>query len=328
MIKKFFYCILILIFFSCDSNKKPCAFYNSGQMPYNPEKAGAVIVEKYDITDGVKFGDKEGEITSGYDLIANGNFLFIRAEDKIIIFDKETMLIKGEVQLIFEESVFSSPLYKYWLQGLVITDEYALLQCRAFLDNSSLLLSVFSINMETGQNDIIDIENKFSSNLKSLDWPAMGFDKINNLLWFWVFDNQSSISDLYFYSYDKNNRIFILEKTIEDFINRKYIDDLGGRLTFDIFINGSDLWVFNRGDTLLLYDENYNTWYWESKISRRSINNPYVILHEINLEYLGLDFTYLRKNRFSESILFDEPYIWIMVVIDRKIQLLKLIPSG
>jgi len=100
----FYFCLLLFLGCSPNVNNEDNT-YNSEQSPYDPQKAGAVIVDRFDVTESL-FGNIERGIISGYDLVMHGDHFYVRIEDRIIVLNKLTMTKEKELQINIPESDF------------------------------------------------------------------------------------------------------------------------------------------------------------------------------------------------------------------------------
>ncbi|MDR2964419.1 MAG: hypothetical protein LBU88_01435 [Treponema sp.] len=300
---------LLIIFFLCN-----CDCDNSKGLPYNSQEAGAKIIGSFDITDSVWYHSYNSDIAgikNDFDLFENNGFVYLRTENNIFIFDKNTMVKTREIEIQVPDAIKHN-LRMFGYQGFFIINDFALIQYSNPIRNyDGFFYSQFiKINLINGETIIMDEAELFDTELKSSFPLLMGYDKANDLLWFCL--GNQGVSFFYFFNY--NNETFILEKTvnISDFSSFFYYYP-----NVSITIRDTDCWLF---------------YYIRSKsahIEKINISKPENTLHIIKVEHLGVDNNYLYFNYLTRpgNIIYDPPYIWVMVVRNERIQMLKLLPN-
>ncbi|MDR0455675.1 MAG: hypothetical protein LBH20_03200 [Treponema sp.] len=306
--------------------------------PYSPDKAGAVIVESYDITGYAIFPDKnylgrgfdrnEKKITAPYSLAADNDsiYIYVQAEKKIHVVDKKTMKKTREVSVHFPDPGLSDTEYKMLMEqgqafydirrlvatskGLIITEEKVF-----FLSNYNHPLPVylFSVDLKTGNTVLLNVRETLGIELIP-HYMLMGYDKGNDLVWFWT-ATETTPGKLHFrfhyFRYDMNTQTFIAEKTVDAPRNVGISNE---SLAKDIEICGDEVWYYSYHGPNPAYE------IWDIIIDKRHIDNPTEMLSYIDIEHLG-------TLSVPQSIIYDNPYIWIMAERNEQIQMLKLLPN-
>ena len=324
---------LILSSFSCEPEID--GWHSRKLYPYNPKKAGAVIEKHFDITDSIIFPDRfnssswvewvtdiyNKRITASYDIAEyNGNF-YIHINGKIFIYDKETFQLAEDIitinfptsnyseddynELIHKNEPFYDPYFlRFYRMGMVITGNKALL-----LITSNLYPYLFSVDLSTGNAILLDEDDTLG--LRSIRFapaiaPIMGYNKANNRIWF--YDRFSFI----FFNYDEDTHIFTAQETKIAAYN---VGKHNNCIHWWASMNDNVVWYncfFNDGPSDNLRDIG---------LDRRSLDNPSRSLQYIDVQHLG-------TRSIPQSIIYDPPYIWIIVERDDQIQMLKLLPNG
>jgi len=284
---------------------------------YDPVKAGAEIIECFDITGKIAFPVEnylfayDGKmITSNYDLVMYGDSFYIRTENKIYVFNKNTFAKEKEITIRFPNGYrhYPEPYQIYRYHGLVIIGDYAIFMCsnegnRQF-ENYLLLIDLLS-----GNTTIFNDEAYLGKNIYNGYSAIIGYDRIHNIFWL-IKRCENWNTNLYLYNYDKATNGIIPYKSVKGC--------KAGRENYDypngLDISGDEIWyVYNSipaPNGYIRYVE----------MEKRNINNMDTGLAYINVEYLG-------TLSMPQSIVYDKPYIWIMVERDDQIQMLKLLPN-
>jgi hypothetical protein len=284
----------LMLLYGCDS------FLGSERKlkPYDPQKAGATIINRFNITDKIKITGRPklpgGMISSSYDVAEYNNALYINNDGFIYIFDKNTFDKIEEIKLI-------SPGGAYlWVHGdgLAITEDgHAFL-----LDGNSSMSLLYSINLSTGATILFDdfTSDKFDFGDVYID--QMGYNKTNDTIWFGIWQD----SKLYylFYKYDANEERFIFLEQKDGFVRG-----------YDASIYGNICWLSD-----FSFPDPSNRMV-DIGIFKYSFENPAERLHFIDVEYLN-------TLTIPRSAHYDGEHIWLMVERNDQIQMLKLLPHG
>jgi hypothetical protein len=286
--------------------------------PYNPEKAGAEISAFYDLTNIIDFPDDislfplfytlydHDMVTAPYDLAEYNSKIYIHIAGTIYIFDKQTFDKEDEIAVIFPDlhNIGFGPQ-----GGLVVTGGEALLLCS---EGSQIFTGcLFCVNLSTGNAVLLDTGEMLG--LDFTQYVLMGYSKTSELIWFRVEGWHDTSVNFHFFRYDEDAHVLT---AVEVKNAPKYL----GEYAFGTYVQGSDIYgndvwysFFNAFlQQRLIY---------EVGIEKRSIDNPSESLHLIDVEYLGTLTT-------PHGIIYDEPYIYIMVERNNQIQMLKLLPHG
>ena len=277
--------------------------------PYDPVKAGATIVNSFNITNKIKFEKPSREylISNGYNLAIYEDKIYINSLiDVIYVFDKESFIKIDEINLIYDDGDdYEKDRLRSPGTGLIIIDEeHGYLFGSISLERTSLGI-LFLIDLKTGETEHMGNYGEAGITLNEI--RTIGYDRKNKHIWL-TDKNLYDIRDgyIYFFQYDHINRVFLDDYKI-DVINTK--------------MNRGKC-VFIEGDNFF-YTGYYTTHDDEGRVSnigieRYSISDPTKRQHYINTQYLN-------TKTIPRNILFDDPYIWIMVERDNQIQMLKLL---
>jgi hypothetical protein len=173
--------------------------------------------------------------------------------------------------------------------------------------------------METGNALLVNAREALGIELIPLDGAAgirvlMGYDRGNDLMWFIQATNNTPEMPFsyHFFRYDVNSKTFIAQKTIDG-------PYFAIRNNNHSFIRDMDIY----GDEIWYYGYRFPGMYANVKdlgIDKRHIDNPTEILSYIDIEHLG-------TLSIPQGIIYDKPYIWVMVERKGRIQMLKLLPK-
>ena len=289
----FFIIVLNVLFIGCDP-------YADELKPYNPVLAGATIVDIYNITGQVKFEKKyfEGLIKDYYDLAIYNDKIYIRTYDVLYIFGKITFSKIGEIKIKF---LYRPGIQYFENDGLVILDDNTgFLLCKMSGVSEKYL---YSLDLNTG--DALLVEDLDQIGIEKSKLEGIGYDKENDSIWFSTFPITSG--NIYYCLYNTYNQSFSVEKKINKFFTTMALPS--------IFISGDKL--FYTGYSYTDPSRKYKT---NIGVERYSISDPTERQHFINAEYLG-------TKTVPQEIIYDKPYIWMMVERDNQIQMLKLLPN-
>ena len=298
--------------------------------PYNPEKAGAVIVDCFDITGSIIFpiaplnvADFDRvRITAPYDIfILNDNF-YIHIEGKIYIFDKNTFNKKQENTILFSalESDLNGNQINYnkreavdpqnilfGSQGFIVIGNKALLLCNS--KNAPLQSYLFLIDLNTFNVVLIEDEEDLDIKSEYKHHRLLGYDTINSLVWFRIADGEGTYFK--YYQYDNYLNTFTVVKSK---IAPGYVGKNNENYKWWANISGDIVWYSGYAGP------DHSRRIWGVGIDKRYIDDPENSLHFIDVEYLG-------TLSIPQSIIYDDPYIWIMAERDGQIQMLRLLPN-
>jgi hypothetical protein len=279
--------------------------------PYNPAKAGAAIVESFEITGRIYAYSSPLRIVPGYDLAEFNDCIYIRVNRTLLIYNKNTHQKTTEREIRFSGSGSNHVIGG----GMVITGDKALLICHL---SGHSRMNLVSLDLSNGDTEIINDTEALGIDLGLSYDEFMGYDEENDRIWFLVKNDENDQYCFYFYSYDNDTQTFILEDTKAWFNAGSYTiysENPVVYITNGVSLYGSEIW-----------DTAYS-WNGHSPeptmvgLHKRTLDNPDKLINFIDVEYLGTLST-------PESIIYDKPYIWIMVVRNDKIEMLKLLPNG
>lgn len=277
----FFSLLFLIIFFGCVSMDLPL-------FPYDPEKAGAEIIESYDLSEFIK----------GYDVhfCANENLFYIAHKNKIFIFDKENLTYQKTIT----NNIYSLYSGNYEIRSFDIT-----------VIKDKILSSVYLFPFEEKGKYINVISDLSGDNLIEVDSSS----------------DIGNISGIFGYNYDKDclwsfTAEYITNnsyKSYKMYINEYKFDELSGNyffnLKYDYPYDMARDEIFMNGTTLVGYQ--YSEEPYVSEIEIRDVNNYEKDLLKINIFYLN-------TNKWVEDLIYDDDYLWIIVEKDDKMQLLKI----
>jgi hypothetical protein len=291
--------------------------------PYDPDKAGATIVESFDITDDFVKNKKD----RNYDLFEYNENICVHIEGVIYFFDKENFIMKNVININFPKIGYSDDEYydiknmgrqyydpenfRYFSQGMTVTGDKALL-----LTFWPAPYYLFSVDLTNGNAVLLDtredIKGKSSLSL-------VGYDKKRELVWFRIVNSENNYSPYYrfhFYEYDEDNYTFISRKTKD----APYVVGRNNRFAnWHAVIYGEKIWYTGfAADQISSHCEGKIV---DVGLDRRTLDEPSVSLQFIDVEYLG-------TLSLPTSFIYDPPYIWIMVERNNRIEMLKLLPHG
>ena len=279
--------IMIVVFIFCCSCD--LTYFIRELKPYDPEKAGATIVESFDITDQVRFTRLD---RANINIAGNNNAIYIRDSSFIYVFDKQTFKLINEIQL--ERFITGR------VNGMAIT-----------VDENTFLLSpwgnLFSVDLTTGEGVRVDdfvVED--GVNYSDFHFDEMGYNMADNSIWF--HRPGSVVMALeplyYFFNFTTYDGFKFLDRKVG---NNHQLHNLkvGG-------IYGSILWRSGHdyiGGTTI---GNVGIWIF-------NLDNLSEIKHFINVEYLNT-FTIPKTPHF------DGEHFWLVVERGSRILMLKLLP--
>jgi hypothetical protein len=307
------------------------------QPQYDPEKAGAAIVERFDLTGKIVFTESNlrGTVYS-YDLAHDNNYIYIRTgritDKTLYVFEKQTMRKIRELPIVFPQE----------FNNMQNNDKFYLAQGFAVIDNQAFFIlgssyppyitRLFSVDLRTGTARHID-EKTLGFELQEY-YNFMGYKVKNNVLWFRIEDSTEKKTRviIYTFQYNAESKTFtaVDKKTLGYEINRLN-KEIHEKVDSSIQLEGSSVYG----------DECWNLYlYTNPRIFLGGVGRePYVALLDkrktdaltksislIDLEYL------LGPERLPQSLVYDPPYIWILNLEnvekeDGKIQMLKLLPN-
>jgi len=271
-----------------------CDLFSDRPKPYDPVKAGAKIIDSFNITGQLGQSDLRNRY---FDFAIHKDTIYIHVKGTLYVFDKETFNKINEIKINFP--IHETLLYFGSVFGLVIIDE-----CNGLILCSSRgNILMFSLDLETGDASLI--ENLKEKGIESNSILHMGYDRENDFIW--ILDIETINDYYFFYQYNKDDGIFTFVKSIQKFQNSMHI--------YRLFVSG-DKWFYT-GHSYT--DPSFGT-KTHIGVDRYDINNPSKIEHFINAEYLG-------TTTIPQNIIYDEPYIYMMVERNKQIQMLKLLPN-
>lgn len=289
MLKKIFYhifCIIFyIIFFNCYPSD-PAPIFRE----YDPKKAGAEILESYDLSDIY--------VTNTNDFYIHfsefgGKYYFVH-NYKIYIFDKNSMIKEREINLDIRNFYpeFSSLNKDYYYNtDIAVNKDKILFSYNLFIKNLNFINKISIFDMDLSGDNFRELDA--SSDLGLYIGPLqIGYNSGREHIW--ILDNKY---DIYYYKYDKTSDNYI----------KSY-------LIYAKFLAHGQLSFYN--DTVW-YSYEPRALTGEVYIEERNLNESNIILKKIDVNYLG-------TLSSPEDVHFDGEYLWIIIEKDGKMQLLKL----
>jgi len=284
-------------------------FYPDIPPIYDPAQAGATIVESFNITGQIEFFNnsyRDEQFFGYYAIALYGDNIYVHTNGEVLyVFEKDNFTKTGEINLSIK-----SQGQVFILLGLAIIGEG-----HGFLlhhTSNPYNIYLLSLDLNTGATEEIEGLEKTGMEPNSRIYE-IGFDKENGLVWFCTTPpNRLDADTIYFFEYNSLEGIFSLKTKIEPKRPKFY------RNPHKIFISGDNL--FRTGYTPSSSSQpglNKLTYY---GVEKYRITNPEEKLYSINAKYLG-------TKTIPNNIIYDEPYIWMMVEKDNQIQMLKLLPN-
>jgi hypothetical protein len=327
-------CATILCFTTCGGNGKTKQNYqpkaDNKAKPYNPEKAGAVILNSYDITDKIAF--LETEVYEGYHIYftmktdyglgENNERIYIRIKKTLYVFDKNSIKKQAEIAIKLPEKYdflpngsFSTPG-----RGFAVSGNHAFV---CFTDNLTPPWPsyLFIVDLDTGNARYIS-EEKLGMNYNNRRHLIMGYDKQKDALWFRMEAKDAGGGTkvfIHYFKYDNNADSFVKigEALWGSEVNRadKAIYEFPPRASLIASsISGNESW------NVYMYRMN------------RQYEDEFFVVDRRNMDSLtepasSIDVSHLGTLSVPQSIIYDKPYLWIMAERDERIQMLKLLPN-
>ena len=186
-------------------------YYPRKLKQYNPKKAGAVIVDKFNITKDIKFPDGKFPmpdrervlITAPYDICIDDTNIYILITDNLYVFCKETLVKKHEIKINF-----SSSGHPEWFnydfnnrnQGMAIFGN------KAMLLGSSSQCNLFLIDLDSGDATLLDDSEMLGGETNGGFFRLLGYDRANELFWYRIiiFNDKSYNKYFHYFKYDES----------------------------------------------------------------------------------------------------------------------------
>jgi len=309
------FAVVSIILSGCDGK-----FFSDQPSIYDPEQAGATIVESFNITGQIPAYKPDVQLVGdNYHMVLYGDKIYINTGGKVLyVFEKSNFTKTDEIRLTLGEdnitkigNVTITP--GWWSYNIfkgdnlaIIDERHGFLLCESSHPYETHLLS---LDLETSTVALIDgLEEKTGMEPDSLIL-GIGYDKESDHVWFSVDPTPPNANTIYFFDYNSLEGIFTLKSKIEP-IRSKFM------LLTNIFISGDNL--FRTGYVPASHPSRPK----ETNIGveKYLVSNSEERLYFINAEYLG-------TKTIPQNIIYDEPYIWMMVERDNQIQMLKLLPN-
>jgi hypothetical protein len=273
--------------------------YLPDQISYDPEKAGAEIVASYDISDFVPILPWKEQLD--VDISATSDSFYFQYRNVIHIVDRESMKKTGEIPITIP---FEQPFNVWYFTAFA--DKF--LFGTSSIHNEvvgSLISPLFLMDMDGQNQREINAEQELD-----LSWGmGLGYDKATETIWIESSDGRKIIH----YSYDSNTDVF--QKSFERDSYPVGIEEYDKARPLSISIHGNESWNLHRSEAL-------------SKlgmiIDKRNMDNPEKSLGEIWVRYLGVADEPIGD---PLGMLYEPPYLWIVIQKDENIQMLKLLPN-
>ena len=257
---------------------------------YNPEKAGATIVESFDITHQINIvalstNFNYEAVYLRYDIAEYNNAIYILCDDVLYIFDKQTFTKINEITLN------SIP----HIRGLAIT-----------AGGDALLisyLSLYSLDLTTGNVSLIDYPAIDDIDV-SRSSSKIGYDIEGDLIWLEVLHDNKP--DYFFFTYDAEDGFIFLERKSTSY------NATNSSLRTIVSIYGK-ICLFNG------YSIRYKNHIYDIGIVKINLHDPSETMHFIDVEYLN-------TLTIPRSAHYDGEHIWLLVERNGRILMLKLLP--
>jgi hypothetical protein len=322
--------IIICLSACCSSEAVKYPSKETGLKPYDPEKAGAVIVESFDITDKIAYLEThwiENDYTmkTNYNLAEYNGCIYIMIKRTLYVFDKSSMQKQREIEINMPQGYgFLTPngIHSTQSNGFAVIGSQVFI---VFSDGSypPYKTYLFNINLDTGDAYYINNEEVFGIKFNDRVRDMMGYDQQKNAIWFRTYDISKETSGVYFYyfRYDINTNTFTktdeavwdLEINWADYIPAGTQDSRASIIASSIY--GNESWnVYEYAMTR--HDE--RAFFITDKRSMDDLTVPTAHINVLHLATLSL----------PQGIIYDKPYVWIMVERKGRIQMLKLLPHG
>jgi len=322
--------ILCFSAFCCAGEKiKDNPLEDNELKPYNPEKAGVVIVESFDITDKIAFLETHwlgrAKVKTMYNLAEYNNYIYIRIRKTLYVFDKYSMQKQREIEINIPQEYdflpYSNPHYSY--DSLAVTGNIAFMLFM-YHHNPPYKVYLFIVDLDTGKAQYI---NEETLGIKFIDGHSniMGYDKQKDVLWFRIVDTgrETVVKGVYYFyfRYDANTNSFTkIDEVVWPYEVNSTKDtkdtrrDAPEASLIATSINGNESW------NVYIYPQPRYSEEVFFVVDKRNMDLLTQPVGHINVEYL---------NTFSlpQSIIYDKPYIWIIIERDERIQMLKLLPN-
>jgi hypothetical protein len=324
---KFFAVVFtIILYFSacCSSEAVNDPSEENGLKLYDPDLAGAVIVESFDITDKIAYLETHWirnyfSMKTNYNLAEYNDLIYIRIRRTLYVFDKVSMQKQREIEINLPQGYDFLPPNSV---GFTVGNGFAVTGNQAFILFTDeryppYKTYLFNINLETGDAHYINEETlgiKFSDRTQVM----MGLDQQENAIWFRI---ENLVRLIYYFHYDSNTNTFTkIDEAIWDnyrVSTSDYIPDIENPRAYIMMssICGNESW------NIYLYAKPR---YGERSffvVDKRNMNSL--------TERIGhIDVKYLATLSLPQSIIYDKPYVWIMVEREGRIQMLKLLSHG
>ena len=296
--------------------------------PYDPEKAKAVIADCFDITDDIEMlTTKRFEnitLKTSHDLAEYNDCIYIRIKQTLYVFNKQTKKKEQEIFINFPQEYNSLPGNNSYLgkSGLAVigSQAFVLLTDGSTPPYKSYL---FNVNLDTGSAEYIDEETfgiKFRDGIPNM----MGYDHQKNAIWFRIEEWNEKTSGIYicYFQYDANTKVFTKVDEAKWGLKINYAsyslnppdteDSLASIITTSIY--GNESWSVYECISPRYGEERFFV------TDKRNMDSLTEFIGRINVEHLG-------TLSLPQSIIYDKPYLWMMVEREGRIQMLKLLPD-
>jgi hypothetical protein len=290
--------------------------------PYDPQKAGATIVDSFDLTNNsfVNIDKFSPPKIKGYYMAEYNGHIYIMDDEKIFIFDKKTLQKKSEIKIIFPN--YSGYSYNH---GFAIINDNKAIFIKRFEDyENPATYSLCSIDLSTGNVEIINAGNIIGFNWEhDCLYPEIGFDKKDDSLWILLIMIDENNNFFCYCKYDDFAQTFLFSEKKEGFYTRisshPYFEEPSYNGTsvgyiFGISIYGNESW------NTIFFQHRMAGGILAVRLEKRHLDNPTEVVQFIDVEYLG-------TLSIPGSIIYDPPYIWMLAEKDNKVLMLKLLPN-
>ncbi len=276
--------------------------YLPDQISYDPEKAGAEIIASYDISDFVPVLPWREQLD--VDISATSDSFYFQYGNVIHIVDRESMKKTGEIPITIPTNAPFNVWHFTTFADKCMFGTYSLYNEAT----NSLTYPLFLMDMDGQNQREIDVAQELG-----IPWiEGLGYDKATETIWAVSSDRKKIIH----YSYDGNSDIFTKSFERDSYnLGASYHIVNHDTIPFFLSMYGSESW--NMYNNLALNKSGMI-------IDKRNMDNSEESLGEIWVRYLGVAD---KPIGYPLGMLYEPPYLWIVIQKDEKIQLLKLLPN-
>lgn len=256
--------------------------------PYDPIKAGAEIIESYDLSD-IYINDYYTYRFTEY----NDKFYIIH-NSRIYVYDKKVIIKEKEIIIDIKDVLTDKFNFDYKIGNTKISiyNNKILFSSGITLDEEKRILRFFDMDLSGDNLRALDISSDLNfNNPPSITYGInQGYNVVKDAIWIKI-----NNAEIYEYKFDG---------TTYNKVNYLYIQDFG-----------HDIYHFN--ENIFWNQGAFNEV--ESTIHKRNIADPNTVISTIDIAYLGTCAS-------PHDLIVDGEFLWIIIWKDDKLQLLKLRP--